>query len=207
MVDGNLLEIYYDRIATSTEVVLTEENCEEYGYLSTKATINKVEYTVFYKQGNEESEYEIPVIEDGVATTTIIYHTYQRYSHVAPACSSFKVSFADVDKEGSGRNSITGEMMRERIGSYMKLDLTWDLIPSTKEYNNWYRILTKLPPTFYCKLLLPSGDIQEKEFYRGDVSTNLYLFTKDRQIWKGLSTTMTQVNIDEYDDTLEPELL
>ena len=211
MTQGNLLEIYYDRIASSEEVILTEENCEYYGYNSTTAKIEvdgvEKEYTVFYKQGNSESEYEIPTIKDGVATTTIIYNTYQRYTHIAPACSKFKVDFADVDKEGSGRNSLTGQMFRERIGSYMKVELAWDLIPNTTEYNNWYRILTKLPPSFFCRLLLPNGEIQEKEFYRGDISTTLYLFTSERQIWNGLSTTITQMNLDEYDDTKEPILL
>lgn len=137
-----------------------------------------------------------------------IYYTRgsKTYTHVAPPCSQYKISYADIDKEGSGRNSLTGQMVRERIGSYMKLDLAWDLIPNTKEYNNWYEILTHLPPSFFCKLLLPNGEIQEKEFYRGDISTTLYLFTKDRQIWNGLSTTFTQMNLDEYDDSKEPVL-
>lgn len=128
------------------------------------------------------------------------------YEHIAPPCSQYKVSYADVDKEGSGRNSLTGEMFRERIGSYMLLDVAWDLIPNSKEYNNWYKILTHLPPRFYIEYLSPSGEFEKKEFYRSDISTNLYLFIKDKQIWQGLSTSFTQWNVEGYDDNYEPSL-
>ena len=47
---------------------------------------------------------------------------------IAPACTKYQVSYADVDKEGSGRNPLTGEMYRERIGSYIKLDLINSLV-------------------------------------------------------------------------------
>ena len=86
------------------------------------------------------------------------------------------------------------------------LSVSWDLIPNTKEYNNWYRILTHLPPFVYLKLLMPTGEIVEKQMYRGDVNTKLHLFISNNQIWQGLSTTFTQWNVDEYDDTLEPTL-
>lgn len=129
-----------------------------------------------------------------------------RYTHIAPPCSNYKINYDDVDKEGSGRNSLTGEMFRERIGSYRSIDLTWDLIPNTKEYNNWYKILTHLPPSFYAKSLMPNGDIEEHLYYRTPISTTLYLFVKDRQIWQGLSTSFVQFNVDEYDDNVEPTL-
>ena len=129
-----------------------------------------------------------------------------RYTHIAPPCSKYRISYADVDKEGSGRNSLTGEMFRERIGNYCMIELAWNLIPNTKEYNNWYRILTHLPPSFYCKCLMPSGNIEERKFYRTDVSTDLYVFVENAQIWQGLSTTFVQFNVDEYDDTIEPTL-
>ena len=209
MAKENLLEIYYDRVATSEEIILTEENCEQYGYIATTTTLDGIDgVLVFYKEGTSEEEFIQPTSKDeeGNYITTIIYETYQRYSHIAPPCSSYKPSFADVDKEGSGRNSLTGEMFRERIGSYSMLTLTWDLIPNSKEYNNWYRILTHLPPYFYAKLLSPNGEIVEKKMYRGDVETDLYLFVEDGQMWKGLSTTFTQWDIDPYDDTLEPTL-
>lgn len=128
------------------------------------------------------------------------------YRHIAPPCSKFRVSFADVDKEGSGRNELTGEMFRERIGSYCMIELAWDLIPNTIEYNNWYKILTHLPASFNADVLMPSGEIVSKKFYRADVSTDLYLFVANKQIWQGLSTSFTQFNLDEYDDNFEPTL-
>lgn len=220
MVQGNLLEISYKRITNIETIELTASNCEGYGYHSTKAKITvdgvEGEYTVYYKWGNKPEEYVYPnefkerVIDGVLKKVAITYH--EKYTetpippHVAPACSGFKISFADVDKEGSGRNSLTGEMFRERIGSYIKVDLTWDLIPNTIEYNNWYKVLTHLPPTFNCKMLMPSGNIETKEFYRGDISTTLHLFVSNRQIWTGLSTTFTQTKLDEYNDMEEPDL-
>lgn len=145
-----------------------------------------------------------------MANETLLEISYERngttYTHIAPPCSNYQINYADVDKEGSGRNSLTGEMFRERIGSYRSIDLTWDLIPNTKEYNNWYKILTHLPPSFYAKSLMPNGDIEEHLYYRTDISTTLYLFVQNRQIWQGLSTTFVQFNVEEYDDNVEPTL-
>lgn len=132
--------------------------------------------------------------------------TSVEFRHVSPPCSNFKVNFADVDKEGSGRNELTGEMFRERIGSYCMLDLTWDLIPNTTEYNNWYKILTHLPPKFNAIVEMPSGEKETKQFYRTDISTELYLFISNKKIWQGLATTFVQFNLDEFDDNAEPEL-
>lgn len=202
MPQGNLLEIYYDRIESTEEIILTPENCLSYGYLSTTKEIEGVSYTVYYKEGDSEENFIQPNLSTGL--TTISYNTYKTYRHIAPACSSFRISYADVDKEGSGRNSLTGEMFRERIGNYCMVELTWDLIPNSEEYNRWYKILTHLPPNFYADLLMPSGEIETKKFYRADITTDLYLFLKDNQMWRGLSTSFTQWNVDEYDDTYEP---
>ena len=128
------------------------------------------------------------------------------YTHIAPPCSSFKVSYADVDKEGSGRNSLTGEMYRERIGNYCKIDLTWDLIPNSQNYNNWYKVLTHLPPSFTAEFLMPDGNFAKKVMYRTDISTDLYLFVKDAQMWKGLSTSFVEWNVTSYDDNIEPSV-
>ena len=146
-------------------------------------------------------------MEQHINILTISYErNKKRYTHIAPPCSKYQMSFADVDKEGSGRNSLTGEMFRERIGSYTMLNISWDLIPNSIEYNNWYKVLTHLPPKVTLELLLPNGSIETKDYYRGDISTDLYLFVKDAQIWQGLSTTFTQWNVDKYDDNIEPEL-
>lgn len=203
MAQGNLLEIYYDRIINTEQITLTIENCEQYGYEYTTVTLEDVETTVFYEKGKTKDDYIIPN-EEGL--TIIDYHTYQRHTHIAPPCSTYEPSFADVDKEGSGRNSLTGEMFRERIGSYYMLNIAWNLIPNTIEYNNWYKVLTHLPPFVYLKLLLPNGEIVEKKMYRGDIKTKLYWFVENNQMWQGLSTTFTQWDIDEYDDRFEPIL-
>lgn len=204
--EGNLLEIYYQRVDKEyNDILLTVGNCADYGYVAIEKEINGVNRTVFYKNTETPDDYITP---DEEGNTYIDYVTYtEPYKHVAPACSSFKISFADVDKEGSGRNSLTGEMYRERIGKYIKIDLTWDLIPNTIEYNNWYKVLTSLPPFFNAKFLSPNGEIEDKKFYRTDVTTDLYLFISNRQMWKGLATSFVQANVDVYEDKLEPDLL
>lgn len=203
---AELLKIYYDRVISSEEVTLTTSNCSQYGYSTTTHVDSALGTINVYYLTNDSPDNYVPYDENGV--TTILYETRQRYTHIAPPCSNYNQSFADVDKEGSGRNELTGEMFRERIGSYSKVDITWDLIPNTTEYNNWYKVLTHLPPMVYADLLMPSGTIETKEFYRADISTNLYLFidSENKQIWQGLSTSFIQWNIDEIDDTIEPTL-
>lgn len=202
--NGNLLEIFYNRIISSEEVILTIDNCDLYGYVATTEKINEVDNTVFYKKDDPNQTIVSYEIVNGIAVTKILNNVYKEYRHIAPSCSNFKVHFADVDKEGSGRNSLTGLMFRERIGKYCSIDLTWDIIPNSQEYNRWYKILTHLPPSFNARLLMPSGEIEEKEFYRTDVDTELYLWTDGIQIWRGLATSFVQWNVDEYDDTYEP---
>ena len=204
MSNYNLLEIYYDRVVDLQDIQLTKENCGEYGYTYSTKIIDEVEYTIFYKIGESEDTY----IRDENNIPSSIYQKeiLERYSHIAPPPSKYEISYSDVDKEGSGRNSLTGEMFRERIGHYSMLTISWDLIPNTKEYHNWYRILTNLPSMVYLKLLMPNGEIQEKAYYRGDINTNLYLFVSNRQIWQGLSTTFTQWFVEKYDDSIEPSL-
>ena len=206
MVEENILEISYDRVIDSKQIELTRENCTKYGYVATEQDIEGVRYTVFYEEGKTEKDYITPEIKDGVAKTIITYNITKPYTHIAPPCSKYQISYADVDKEGSGRNENTGEMFRERVGHYEMISVAWDLIPNTKEYMNWCRILKSLPPKIRLKHLTLSGDIEESEFYRGDVSADLYLFIKNNQIWKGLSTTFTQWNIEKYDDSIEPTL-
>lgn len=201
MAKENLLKISYKRVVSTEEVVLTLENCESYGYTATSIEIDGQTWIAFINK--ETNETIRPNIENGVATTKVLYEKKKEYTHIAPPCSKYNISYADVDKEGSGRNSLTGEMFRERIGNYCMLEVAWDLIPNTKEYNNWYKILTSLPPYVNLHLLKPNGNIEIKKMYRGDISTNLYLFVENAQIWQGLSTTFTQWDVDPYDDTVE----
>lgn len=206
MAEQTLMTISYKRVKSSEEVTLTQENCQKYGYGYRTKNINGQSVIVFYDLEDSENDLEYQEIVDGVAKTVIVYNDYQEYSHIAPACTSYQFSYADVDKDGSGRNTLTGEMFRERLGNYCMLDVKWDLIPNTTEYHNWYKILTSLPPKVSITFLNPNGEMLTKEFYRTDVSTSLYLFVKEKQIWQGLSTTFVQWNVDEYDDTIEPQL-
>ena len=205
MSNYNLLEIYYDRVVSVEDVELTTNNCGDYDYSYSTKEIDGTTYTIFYKTGDSADNYIKG--EDGLPTNVIEKETTERYTHIAPPPSKYEFSFADVDKEGSGRNSLTGEMFRERIGYYTMLTISWDLIPNTKEYHNWYRILTSLPDKVYLKLLTPNGDVEEKAYYRGDISTSLYLFISEKTIWQGLSTTFTEWYVNEYDNSKEPTLV
>lgn len=200
MAQGNLLEISYERVIGKVE--LTISNCRDYDYEYATKVIDGKQYTIFYPRATSQDNYIKD--EDGLPTNKI--DEYKTYQHIAPPCSSFKISYADVDKEGSGRNSLTGEMFRERVGNYCMIDLTWDLIPNTIEYNNWYKALIHLPSKFKCKVLMPTGETVYKYFYRSDISTSLYMFVENRQIWQGLSTSFIEWNVQPYDDNYEPDM-
>ena len=209
--ENQLLKIYYYRVYKVEEIELTKENCSSYGFSWT--TIKDIIYgtnqdvVVFYpNEGSSENYLVYTQKDDGTFVTIHINELKNRYEHISPPCSSFSFSFADVDKEGSGRNSATGLMERERIGYYRNIDITYDLIPNTKEYNNWYKVLTHLPPDFYLQVLTPSGNIENIRCYRADVSTDLYLFSQNYQIWRGLKTSFIQFDVTPYDDKEEPYL-
>lgn len=124
------------------------------------------------------------------------------YTYALPSPSKYDFSEADVDKEGSGRNEMTGTMYRDRLGKYCKINVSWDLIPNTSEYVNCYKVLSNLPDKFTLTYLTPSGDLKQEEAYRSDdLSTSLYLFVdKNKHIWQGLSTSFTSWNISEYSE-------
>ena len=103
-IDGNLLEISYERIISSEEITLTIDNCSLYGYVSKTEEIDGVSYTVFYKEDDPNQDVIGYEIVNGVAITKILNNVYKEYTHIAPSRSNFKVQFVDVDKEGSGRN-------------------------------------------------------------------------------------------------------
>lgn len=208
MANGNVLKIWYKRPSPlEREVTLTPETCKEYGYLTETISINGVNTRVYYLEDESVEDYVPYEMVDGEAKTKVMARKQFIYEHEVPLCSKFDFNFADVDSEGSGRNELSGQMIRERIGHYCMLDLAWDLIPNSMEYNNWLRVLTNLPPFFYAKFVSPTGKILEKKFYRTDIYTSLHLFTVGTQIWTGLSTTFVQANVDKYYEYSEPDLL
>ncbi len=189
----DLLKLSYNRIISTEEVTLTDDNYEKYGYLKDDNGYYKLD------ENGEKEHY-----------TTIEVDVYQKYEHILPNPSTYDMTYSDVDKEGSGRKSSNGLMVRERIGHYCSLDVKWNVIPNTQERINLLRILRNLPPQFTLEYHDSDNDVNTttvKEFYRADISESLYLFTQDRQIWQGLSTNFIQFNVDSYDDSVEPTLL
>lgn len=208
-----IFKIKYQRATSSQTVTLTPSNCANYGYAPTNITVDNTTYTVYYKVGDDPSNIVPYSIVQGEAITEIIVYTYTNYEHIAPPNSKYTISYADVDKEGSGRNNQTGHMFRERVGYYMKLDIAWNLIPNSSEYNNWYKILTHLPPKIEIVMLTPDGQMTTINAYRGDIQTDLYYYEynsttlETTQIWQSLGTTFTQWDIIPYNDSSEPTIL
>lgn len=189
-----LLKISYDRVVDIIEVLLTDENYESYGFLK--------DDTGYYKYDSEA--------EENVYFTHGEEEVKDHFSHILPNPSKFTPIYSDVDKEGSGRNESDGLMVRERLGHYCSIDIQWDVLPNSVERINLVRILRNLPPRFNLEYHDSDNEfyfVTNKEFYRADINEDLYMFTEDKQIWTGLSTTFIQFNVDKYDDSIEPQLL
>lgn len=190
----DFLKISYDRIIGTETITLNDSNYKQYGYLKDSKG---------YYLYDEETEENVYFTEHDVDIK-------QTYTHILPPPSKFTPTYADVDKQGSGRNENDGLMIRERVGHYQSLDVSWNIIPHSKEGINLVRILKNLPELFtieYHDIENEFNETSVHEFYRGDISYDLYLFIKDRQIWKGISTTFIQYDVTPYDDSKEPELL
>ena len=190
----DLLKISYERIVGTQEIELNDSNYQEYGYAKDDSG--------YYKYDSEQ--------EENVYFTTHEIDILKTYTHILPNPSKFDDTYADVDKEGSGRNESNGEMQRERMGHYCSIDVQWNIIPNSNERINLIRILRKLPPKFrleYHDSDSVSNVTTIKEFYRADISESLYLFVEDSQLWQGISTTFIQFDVEEYNDQEEPVLL
>ena len=190
----DLLKISYERIVGTQEIELNDSNYQEYGYAKDDSG--------YYKYDSEQ--------EENVYFTTHEIDITETYTHILPNPSKFDDTYADVDKEGSGRNESNGQMQRERIGHYCSIDVQWNIIPNSNERINLIRILRKLPPKFrleYHDSDSVSNVTTTKEFYRADISESLYLFVEDSQLWQGISTTFIQFDVEEYNDQEEPVLL
>ena len=190
----DLLKISYDRIVGTQEIELNDSNYQEYGYAK--------DDNGYYKYDSEQ--------EENVYFTTHEIDILKTYTHILPNPSKFDDTYADVDKEGSGRNESNGQMQRERIGHYCSIDVQWNIIPNSNERINLIRILRNLPPKFrleYHDSDSVSNVTTTKEFYRADISESLYLFVEDSQLWQGISTTFIQFDVEEYNDQEEPVLL
>ena len=190
----DLLKISYERIVGTQEIELNDSNYQEYGYAKDDSE--------YYKYDSEQ--------EENVYFTTHEIDILKTYTHILPNPSKFDDTYADVDKEGSGRNESNGQMQRERIGHYCSINVQWNIIPNSNERINLIRILRNLPPKFrleYHDSDSVSNVTTTKEFYRADISESLYLFVEDSQLWQGISTTFIQFDVEEYKDQEEPVLL
>lgn len=197
----NLFVVSYDRIVDTQDIVLTDSNYAQYGYLKneTGEVIGGTTYYYYLLNANNDKEYY------DKHTINITQH----YEHTLPNPSSFSKTYSDVDKSGSGRNESDGQMYRERLGHYCSLNVTWNIIPNSAQRRNLVKILRNLPPSFYLTYKDSTNKANEtitEEFYRADINEQLYLFLQDRQIWKGLATSFIQFVVEPYDDSIEPEL-
>ena len=190
----DLLKISYERIVGTQEIELNDSTSQEYGYAK--------DDNGYYQYDSEQ--------EENVYFTTHEIDILKTYTHILPNPSKFDDTYADVDKEGSGRNESNGEMQRERIGHYCSIDVQWNIIQNSNERINIIRILRKLSQKFRLEYQ-DSDNVSNvttiKEFYRADISESLYLFVEDSQLWQGISTTFIQFNVEEYNDQEEPVLL
>ena len=195
MTQIDLLKVSYDRIVGTNMVTLTDDNYEQYGYQKDSEGYYKIDEEYNEKVYNKLGYEEVDVT--------------QHFEHILPNPSKFSPTYSDVDKEGSGRNESNGQMTRERIGYYQSFDVTWDIVPNSSEGINLMRILRALPPSFQLEYYDSDNDHSETKtgtFYHGDISCDLYLFTRESQIWKGITTSFIQYDVTPYDDGVEPEL-
>lgn len=183
------LTISYQRIIGYQKIVLNDNNYEQYGY----SKDDNGYYIFDYYQGKKVyvDEAEAPIVKN--------------YTYPLPSPSSFNMTYADVDRDGSGRNENDGMMQRERIGHYSSYDTTWDIVPDAIERQQLVKILRRVPPSFTLSFY-DSDNIESKKdilVYRGDITENAYMFTSNGKIFKGLKTTFIQFDITPYDDNSE----
>lgn len=108
-----------------------------------------------------------------------------------PTPASFEYTFSDVDKD-SGRND-NGLMMRNRLGSKVKLTIQWNAIKNPSTHAQMLALLKSLPPFFYCEYPDPSGSMKVIECYRGDIKTNMYRYDPNTgSIWKETTCNFIQ---------------
>lgn len=100
-----------------------------------------------------------------------------------PTPSTYTWSFSDLDKD-SGRNDY-GLMERNRLGSKVKIQLSWNAEKNPNTHAQMISILKNLPPFFYCEYLDADNVVRTIECYRGDITTDLFRYDPNTgNIWK-----------------------
>lgn len=197
-----LLEVYYERIVETKEITLNDDNYSQYGFQREQDEEGNVSYFTYDTDG-----------ETKIYSTIAEVNITKKFSHQLPTPSSFSVTYADVDKEGSGRDESSGEVIRDRLGHYQSIDVTWDIVKGSTSGRNFMKVLKNLPPFFTLKYyeienIYNEGvqEYSEIECYHGDIQYGMYLFLKDNQIWQGIKTTFIQSDVTPYNDQAEPIL-
>lgn len=119
----------------------------------------------------------------------------------APARDGFSISEEKIAKDGSGRNSQTGVMYIEYIGSVKSINVTWDLLPSAADFHRLYNILTHLPPFF--TLTYPNMDGNESfdmYCYQNKLTSRGRLFRVGNVMYRALQTTFVQADVTPLSD-------
>lgn len=103
--------------------------------------------------------------------------------------SVYSFSMYDVSASDAGRTENT-EMQTERLGTCVKFGLEWHYVKFEvgkailKQFMNQY-----IQITYYDAL---TGDYRTSEFYRGDVSAEMYSGNDDIQYWSSIKFNLIE---------------
>ena len=97
----------------------------------------------------------------------------------------------DLDSEQAGRNQL-GQMFRDRVAVKRKLNCTWPPM----EPSQMATLLQAMDAVFFT-IRYPDahdGAYREGEFYVGDRSTPMYMWSDEKQkyLWQGLSANFIE---------------
>lgn len=100
-----------------------------------------------------------------------------------PTPSGYTWTYSDLDKN-SGRDDY-GKMVRNRLASKRKLELSWNADKDPAINALMIKILMSLPPFFYCEFVDGDNSVQTMECYRGDIKRTLFRYDPNtNSIWK-----------------------
>lgn len=110
-----------------------------------------------------------------------------------PVPSQFDFSTEDVDAEAF--RTTDGLMHRQRMGSKIKLTVTWNALPGSVEFAELVRLLDNLPEFFTLQFPHPIGGTKTITAYRGNplsVSMRRYLSDGQMALWQNLKVSFIE---------------
>ena len=128
------------------------------------------------------------------------------YEHELPAPIEISFEEEKIAKSGTGRSANNGSMTLEYLGIATKINIKWDLLPTSKDFNNLYKILTYLPDFFYFVYTNAEGELEELECYNNKWSYSVFRALNDGMYYRGLTTSFTSKDLKEISES-EPTLL